>query len=109
MLGRSRAVIRRTVQVKVRQLDMESLPMDPVLWTIVASLALIGVLGVVLPRRWIRVALWILSVPGFLKGVFVLVEGGTAEPFSRNLIWNFCSVAFWPTAGCTIGAFGIRR
>lgn len=64
---------------------------------------LIGVLGIILSNGWIRLVLWLLSVPLCYFGVLVLDKHFGPEPFSptQTVIW--CVFLFWPLAGCMIG------
>lgn len=69
---------------------------------------LIGLLGVILSNRWIRLGLWLLSVPFGLFGVLVLAKHIGPESLSPTQTVVWCILLFWPFVGCMIGAVARR-
>ena len=78
---------------------------------VIAGLAAIGIVGALVRPVWARIICWLLSVPPFGLGLFVLACGGIAEPFSEKQMWAVCVPLFLPIMGCAIGeiAAGMRR
>ena len=66
---------------------------------------MVGLEGVFFCQGWLRVVLWLLAAPPLCVGLLALSQGGIAEPFSTHQMWIFCTFAFWPAVGCTIGEF----
>ncbi len=76
----------------------------------IGLVALVGIGGMFSSRRSVRLVFWVLAVAPFGLGMFALIQGGIAEPFSSRQMWAFCAVTFWPVVGCVLGeCFGYRR
>ena len=64
---------------------------------------LIGLSGILVTTRWVRLVLWLASFPFCCLAILALSGGGIAEPFSAGQMVAFCSVMFWPAIGCAVG------
>ena len=79
------------------------------LYLIIIIIFFLGIAGILLKARLLRNIVWLVSLFPLGIGFFALFQGGTAEPFSTKFMTIYCSVAFWPTAGCLLGEIFILK
>ena len=70
---------------------------------IMAAIAGVAIGGILVRRRWIRIILWVLSLPSLGIGILALIQGGIAEPFTPAYMTVFCASTFAPIVGCVTG------
>lgn len=77
--------------------------MNMTLIAIVVGIVAVAIGGMLARKRWIRVFLWVLSLPSLGLGLIALAQGGIAEKFTPDVLTVFCTTAFAPIVGCVAG------
>ena len=77
--------------------------MNLIFMLIILALIVTGISGIVARQRGLRILCWVLSFPALACGGIALSQGGIVEPFSDGEMLTFCTLAFTPAIGSTIG------
>lgn len=77
--------------------------MDFRLAAIVIGILIVTIGGILARKPWLRVLLWVLSLPALALGLLALSQGGIAEKFQPDFLIVFCVTALAPAVGCATG------